>query len=312
MGFDSMINFNNCKEVACNYGGSEKKKKIIYNGDYYLLKFPDPIREKNREISYMNNNFSEYVGCKIFESIGIPVQQVLIGEYTEKKSAQSLEKNKVVVACKDFTTPTKKLIEFSDLANSITSMDKHFTPDIRDIKEVLDNVNYKVNKEEIMNRFWEVFVVDALIANTDRHLSNWGLFEENGKLSPADVYDCGSSLHPLLSDDEMKNTINDKDKFRDECYNVYPIYKYNGKKLTYLQFFKKNIPELTSALKRILPKIDLDKINNIIDETPYMSDIRKAFFKKSIAYRKENILDSSLKTIVKHEEKEKRKLKKSI
>ena len=31
--------------------------------------------------------------------------------------------------------------------------------------------------------------------------------------------------------------------------------------------------------------------NNIIDNTPYMKNIRKEFFKKSIKYRKEKILD---------------------
>lgn len=41
-----LISFTNCIEKACSYGGREKKKKIIYNGLEYLLKFPDPIREK--------------------------------------------------------------------------------------------------------------------------------------------------------------------------------------------------------------------------------------------------------------------------
>ena len=40
------IDFTNCLELPCNYGGSEKKKKIMYEGEIYLLKFPDPIREK--------------------------------------------------------------------------------------------------------------------------------------------------------------------------------------------------------------------------------------------------------------------------
>lgn len=46
-----MINFTNCKEELNNYKGSEKKKTLIYDGKKYLVKFPDPIREKNK------NNF---------------------------------------------------------------------------------------------------------------------------------------------------------------------------------------------------------------------------------------------------------------
>ena len=30
------------------YKGSEKKKTLIYNNKKYLVKFPDPIREKNK------------------------------------------------------------------------------------------------------------------------------------------------------------------------------------------------------------------------------------------------------------------------
>lgn len=50
-----MIDFTGCIELVNTYGGSEKKKKIIYDNEIYLLKFPDPIREKNAHISYVNN-----------------------------------------------------------------------------------------------------------------------------------------------------------------------------------------------------------------------------------------------------------------
>ena len=44
-----MINFTNCKEELNNYKGSEKKKTLIYENKKYLVKFPDPIREKNKK-----------------------------------------------------------------------------------------------------------------------------------------------------------------------------------------------------------------------------------------------------------------------
>lgn len=53
-----MIDFTNCKELLNTYGGSEKKKKIMFNDEVYLLKFPDPIREKNKKLSYINNQYS--------------------------------------------------------------------------------------------------------------------------------------------------------------------------------------------------------------------------------------------------------------
>ena len=53
-----MIDFTNAMEEFNNYKGSEKKKTLIYNNKKYLVKFPDPIREKNKNISYINNAFS--------------------------------------------------------------------------------------------------------------------------------------------------------------------------------------------------------------------------------------------------------------
>ena len=57
-----MVNFSEAIEVLNSYKGSEKKKTLIYNNKKYLVKFPDPIREKNKNISYINNAFSEYIG----------------------------------------------------------------------------------------------------------------------------------------------------------------------------------------------------------------------------------------------------------
>ena len=62
-----MIDFTNAIEEFNNYKGSEKKKTLIYKGKRYLVKFPDPIIEKNKNISYINNAFSEYIGSHVFE-----------------------------------------------------------------------------------------------------------------------------------------------------------------------------------------------------------------------------------------------------
>ena len=52
--------------------------------------------------------------------------------------------------------------------------------------------------------------------------------------------------------------------------------------------------DCNNALKRIHPKINLEKINQIIDETPYIGNLQKNFYKTILKERKEKILDSSL------------------
>lgn len=90
---------------------------------------------------------------------------------------------------------------------------------------------------------------------------------------------------------------NDKNLFKDYVYNIHPVYKYYGKSLTYKEYYNMNLKELNEAFNRIYKKIDLNKIFNIIDNTLYMSDIRKDFLKKAIEYRKKNILDTYYKNI---------------
>ena len=285
-----MIDFTNCKEIVSTYAGSEKKKKIIYEGNAYLLKFPDPVREKNSSLSYMNNQFSEYIGCHIIESLGLSVQETILGTYKDG------EKNKVVVACKDFTDNNNQLIEFTKLANSVTAIDNIFKCRIEDVYLVIKNNNLITNKEEIIKDFWNLFVADALIGNPDRHLDNWGLlynFTNNSYIfSP--IYDCGSCLHALLSNEKKEFLLSNKTEMKNVAYNVRSAYSINDKRIFYSSIFKNPPLDLKEAILRIGPKINLNTINDIIDSTPGISDLDKKFFKESIRIRKELIIDKAI------------------
>lgn len=60
-----MIDFTNAVEEFNNYKGSEKKKTLIYNNKKYLVKFPNPVREKDKNISIMHfQNISEVIYLK--------------------------------------------------------------------------------------------------------------------------------------------------------------------------------------------------------------------------------------------------------
>ncbi len=49
------------------------------------------------------------------------------------------------------------------------------------------------NVEETIDRFWDMFIVDALIGNFDRHGGNWGFIKKDNQYRIAPVYDNGSS-----------------------------------------------------------------------------------------------------------------------
>ena len=60
-------------------------------------------------------------------------------------------------------------------------------------------------------------------------------------------------------------------------------------------------PDCNRALKRIAPKIDLKKIYAIIDDTPCITDLQKAFYKTMLTERKEKIIDFAFQKLRRRE-----------
>ena len=280
-----MIDFTNAIEEFNNYKGSEKKKTLIYKNKKYLVKFPDPVREKNKNISYINNAFSEYVGSNIFQIAGFETQNTLLGIYNYNG------KEKIVCACEDFTDANHILYEFENLALS-TNPDKKIETDINDIMEVLEESKNLIDVEDVKQKFWDMFIVDSIIGNTDRHNGNWGfiLNKETGKTIFSPIYDCGSCLNPMLEDSELEK-IN-KTELKNLAINCYSCLKENGKKINYMTYIKQMSNEACNkAICRCFSSIKIDEIEKFIDEIECMSKTRKEFYKEIINIRYNIIKD---------------------
>lgn len=105
-----MEDFNQYQELPNKYLGSDRKKTLLIDGEKYLLKFPDPVRNKRHVLSYINNAVSEYLGCHIYDAIGISVQETRLGFYKERTG-----KTKIACACKDFCQNEYELYEIKAL-----------------------------------------------------------------------------------------------------------------------------------------------------------------------------------------------------
>ena len=106
-----MIDFSACPiDPFRMYGGGNGNKiGIIYEGAAYMLKFPP---KEKRRVHYTNACLSEYLGCHIYELLGIEAQETLYGIYRVQG------KEKKVVACKDFTGDGFRLMEFAKVKNA--------------------------------------------------------------------------------------------------------------------------------------------------------------------------------------------------
>ena len=126
-----MIDFTNLPKRNKTYTGANGSKiSVVYNNQTYILKFPTLSNQKSGNTS---SCASEYIGCHIFESIGIPAQETLLGTYNVNG------KEKLVVACKDFTSSGIVLQDFASLKNTILDTNQN------GYSTELDDIIYAIN-----------------------------------------------------------------------------------------------------------------------------------------------------------------------
>lgn len=294
-----MIDFTNLPVRNKTYAGANGSKiSVVYDGELYMLKFP-AVPIINKEMSYANGCISEYLGCQIFESIRIPVQKTLLGTYTKNG------KQKIVVACKDFTVGGLVLQDFASLKNTIIdSAHNGYGTELSDIVKTLEEQT-AMDPQKLTEWFWDMFIVDALIGNWDRHNGNWGFLYnmETDEISLAPVYDCGSCLYPQADEEIMQKTLDDPAELEVRIFER-PLsgIKLGGQKIQYFKFISSlENNDCNKALKRILPKINMVRIEEIVDQTPFISDLQKRFYKTMLRERKERILDFSYQKLRKRE-----------
>ena len=291
-----MIDLSHAQWYINRYGGSEKKRTLFYQGRYYMVKFPEEPRSKKVEISYINSQFSEHVGCQIFKLAGMEAQNTFLGRYVDSSTG----KEKIVVACEDFTQDGNRLLEFSKIGLHEMSSDKRYATNFEDVYELIERVRLPMDKMRLKEYFWDMFVVDALIGNIDRHLDNWGLLEQpDGRIIPAPIYDCGSALSPLKSDEEKQELLENPNLMKSREYNLCTVYRKAGARVAYHEMFKAPSRDLEEAIVRMVPRIQkaMPQMEAFIEGTEGMTAISKAYMKQSIGMRVEKILSPALKKV---------------
>lgn len=276
------FDFTNCKLSKKFYGGSEKKIGIVFGDSLFILKF-----QKKTPFGLRHNIISEYLGSHIYQMLGFTCHDTFLGIY----------KGENVVACKDFMTNGYQFVPFNDVGESTIEEDKEeyqYTYD--DIVELLQANKKLTNVEETVSSFFEMYIVDALIGNFDRHGANWGFLKKDNQYSLAPVFDNGSCLFPNLNDeDEMLKIINDEEQIDLRVYK-FPTsqIKLNNNKSSYFEVISSlQFEEINKALIKIYPMINLGKIFNLIDDISVISDIHKTFYKTMIKNRYEKIIKYS-------------------
>ena len=296
-------NFDNVTSSGITYGGhSGSKKGIILNNERWFLKYPKSTKSMEVEgISYTTAPLSEYLGSNIYKMIGLDVHDTKLG----------MANGKVVVACKDFLGKNETILDYNSIKNDydevIEKVLEDLMPskgtigtDIYEILIVMDNNNYFEKKPELRERFWDMFIVDALINNNDRNDNNWGLIVNHDTLDLrlAPIYDNGASFYSKSSPEKIEGILKNDFKIKQVIYDsAVSTFLLEGKVINPLKYIESMMHrECNEALLRIFPRIDITKINELIMSIPseyngitIMSDSQKELYFKSIEYKYNNV-----------------------
>jgi hypothetical protein len=264
-----IIDFNQYSENMRFYGGEAGQKLgIMYEGANWILKYPKSTRSLvNPKISYTTSPLSEYIGSKIYESIGIPVHKTVMG-YRD---------GKIVVACRDFLGKGERLIEFRDIKNTYNealfeSGSSGSGTILSEVLTVIETNSALKKLRGVRERFWDMFVIDAYIGNHDRNNTNWGIITCDDELvGLAPVYDNGGALYDKRDAATFGRRASDERALYIDAVNS-SISAYigdDGHHINPISYIvEKSNPHCNEALARFVDRCDQGEVDNIIASIP--------------------------------------------
>ena len=268
------------------YSGSERKIGIVIDDEQWILKF-----QYKDELKYRFNHVSEHIGSRIFNSIGIPAQMTELGTYGGEE----------VVACRNFIPYGCMFVPFNDVGERTLERDKDaFQYSYDDVMSMLSANRKLTDQDSTIDFFWDMYIVDALLGNFDRHGSNWGFIKNNNGYSIAPVFDNGSCLYPQMIDEDMMQKIIDSPELTEDRVYRFPTsqIQVSGKKSSYHDVISSmRFDECNDALRRVFPRIRMDNIFGIVDSVESISDIHKGFYKYMLSSRYELILSDTYRSL---------------
>ena len=310
-----LINFDECLRPPLfsqkHYGGlSGNKEHILINNENYFLKYPKKFSNgaknyTNVILSYSNSPLSEYIASHIYEMLEIPVHKTLLGV--------SKEKRHVLVACKDFLEKGEILDEFKQIKVSYApSFEENEDTsgsgcNLKNVLKIISENPFLQTVEGVEERFWNMFVIDAFIGNSDRNNGNWGIIRSpsgHNRLSP--VYDNGNSFNNKWDEKKFEKFLFNKEDFKRESYiGKVCIFTETGKDgeehpiNPFKIIVNKEYEKLSNAIIEVIPRIykKKDEIVDFINDIPnefmginVISSVQKKFYCEILRSRYNDVL----------------------
>ena len=216
---NSIVNASSLNTPNNTTDGMLRKAWIIENGIRYLLK----SGYKNELLQ----PFNEVLASEICDRLGFDHVKYTLDTY----------KDTVVSKCPCFITKNTELITCHQIRNNMDRYDS--TKDYEEYIKILEEHGIIDARTQMEN----MFILDFLIMNEDRHLNNFGIIRDVNTLKwlkCAPIFDNGQSLNTLYYDENELHNSGEGRFF----YEVKPF------------------DEIIKIVKN-LKRIDIDKLNDL-------------------------------------------------
>ena len=260
-----VLNVDNCVQNQRVYHVDQGDHNgIIIDGENYILKY--------------NKAIPEYLGSHIYALLGYPVQETLLVE----------RNGKLACACKDFLSDTDTLITikeakcmYEEKLLAEVGCAYNDSRDQKGVISILEDLMFHLeynpllkSVSDILERFWDMLIVDIFIGNSDRNSLNWAIVQsEDGSNILSPVYDNGDAFCFWLYDADFSE-YKTYDTF---IYNTVSSYALRGRfeKILARDILRIDSPELKESLKKNISLIKdsmkdiydmIDKLSNVLNE----------------------------------------------
>lgn len=176
----NLIAINDSMKNNRIYKGAEPKFGITINDINYMVK---------EQKSDWNNVVSEYVASRFIKACGVLCQNVMLAKY----------EGRLCVLCEDFTDSYGKLKEFGSISSSFDTDRGKYDYYFEDVLHLLSRLK-NIDLDYTIMAFWHMYIMDAILANPDRHMGNWGVCRLGNVYRMSPIYDNGASLFPRAND----------------------------------------------------------------------------------------------------------------
>ena len=287
------------------YLGTKRKFWFSMEGKRYLFK---------AEERGTGEDWAEKIVCELARELGMPhVEYNLAHEFRGDVPVQpgvicpsfasrplALEMGNQLLMQRDSAYPGEEQVKYGVREYTVQAaadvVGELLLPDALWMKNIPDGI------ESALDVFAGYLMLDAWIANQDRHHQNWGAIRDAAQLRLAPTYDHGSALARNLQDKEREDRLKTKDKNRSvETFAVKArsgFYRTPDDKKTIpaIEVFKEFsylAPNGAGIWKTRLSMIQMDTIKGILDNIPpsRMSPIAKEFTLKLLSVNQQRILE---------------------